>query len=138
MRTAPTKVSRSLAIQPKAGERSARRMRERRLALSRWESDGGATPDGTRHGAESENGRAGALVLHKPELGQLHIRVIALENLVIALLAESPDQQRIVARNMAAYITPRPGFTQHRLTIHAAAEMISLVDRAIRFRVRIR
>ena len=72
--------------------------------------------------------------LANAELEQLRIRVVALENLVIALLARAPEQQLALARDMAAYILPRPGFTPHRLTIHAADEMISLVDRAARFR----
>ena len=37
------------------------------------------------------------------ELVQLRIRVIALENLVIALLAEASDRQLDLAREMAAY-----------------------------------
>lgn len=69
------------------------------------------------------------------ELVQFQIRVIALENLVIALLAQAREPQLDLARDMAAYISPRPGFTPHRLTIHAAAEMISLVDRASKFRI---
>jgi hypothetical protein len=72
--------------------------------------------------------------LTNTELVQLQIRVIALENLVIALLAEGSDRQLARARDMAAYISPRPGFTPHRLTTHAAAEMVSLVDRAGAFR----
>jgi len=67
------------------------------------------------------------------ELAQLRIRLIALENLVIALLAEAPDRQLDLVREMAAYISPRPGFTRHPLTIHAAAQMISLVERASYF-----
>jgi hypothetical protein len=35
---------------------------------------------------------------------------------------------------MAAYISPRPGFTLHPLTTHAAAQMTDLVERAARFR----
>jgi hypothetical protein len=35
---------------------------------------------------------------------------------------------------MAAFISPRPGFTHHPLTIQAATHMIDLVDRAERFR----
>ena len=73
--------------------------------------------------------------LTNAELVQLQIRVIALENLVIALLAQAREPQLDLARDMAAYISPRPGFTPHRLTIHAAAEMISLVDRASKFRI---
>lgn len=65
---------------------------------------------------------------------QMHVRVIALENLVIALLATATDHQLDCAREMAAYIAPRPGSTPHPLTIRAAAEMVSMVDRAMHFR----
>jgi hypothetical protein len=68
------------------------------------------------------------------ELAQLRVRVVALENVVIALLAQAPEQQLRLARAMAVHISPRPGFTRHRLTLHAADEMLSLVDRAARFR----
>lgn len=64
---------------------------------------------------------------------QLRIRVIALENLVIALLAEAPDRQLTLARGMATYISPRAGYTRHPVTLRAAAEMLSLVDRADRY-----
>ncbi len=67
------------------------------------------------------------------ELVQLRIRVIALENLVIALLAEAPDRQLALAREMASYITPRTGCTPHPVTLRAADEMLSLVDRADRY-----
>ena len=65
---------------------------------------------------------------------QLHVRIIALENLVIAMLASAADNQLECAREMAAYITPRAGATAHPLTTHAAAEMVSMVDRALHFR----
>jgi len=68
------------------------------------------------------------------ELAQLRIRVIALENLVITLLAELSEQQLDLAREMAAYISPRPGFTHHRPTLHAAAQMVHLAERADHFR----
>lgn len=68
------------------------------------------------------------------ECAQLRIRIVALENLVIALLAQAPERQLMLAREMAQHISPREGFTQHRLTLHAADEMRSLVDRAARFR----
>jgi len=60
--------------------------------------------------------------------------VIALENLVIMLLAEGSDKQREFAREMATYISPRSGFTHHPLTIQAATHMNDLVDRAIHYR----
>ena len=68
------------------------------------------------------------------EFQALHVRVIALENLVIALLAVGSDQDRALAGEMASYISPRPGFTRHPLTIHAAAHISDLVERAVRFR----
>jgi hypothetical protein len=66
------------------------------------------------------------------ELVALHIRVIALENLVIFLLAAASDQQLELAREMAPYISPRPGFTPHPLTTHAVVDMIDLLERASR------
>ena len=51
------------------------------------------------------------------ELALIRIRVIALENLVIALLAEASDRQLQTAREMATHISPRPGFTQHPIII---------------------
>jgi hypothetical protein len=80
------------------------------------------------------NERSGVPQLTNAELVQLRIRVIALEDLVIALLAHAPDRELELVREMAAYISPRPGFTQHPLTVHAAAEMIHLVERALHFR----
>ena len=71
--------------------------------------------------------------LTNAELVQLRIRVIALENLVIALLAEAPDRQLTLARGMATYISPRAGFTPHPITLRAADELLSLVDRADRY-----
>ena len=70
------------------------------------------------------------------ELVHLRVRVIALENLVVALLAEGSERQREVAREMAEYISPRPGFTQHPLTLHAAQHMVHSVERAERFQRR--
>jgi hypothetical protein len=72
--------------------------------------------------------------LANAELVQLRIRVIALENLVIAMLAEAPDRQLTLARGMACHISPRAGFTPHPITLRAADEMLSLVDRAGRYR----
>lgn len=68
------------------------------------------------------------------ECAQLRIRIIALENLVIALLAQAPEHQLALVRKMATHISPRPGFTAHRPTLHAADEMRSLIVRANRFR----
>lgn len=100
----------------------------RRRALSRWDNEGGAlapVPHGTH---------ADVPDMTNTELVQLRVRVITLENLMIAVLAEGSDRQVQVAREMAEYISPRPGFTQHPLTTQAADHMTDLVDRAVHFR----
>lgn len=73
--------------------------------------------------------------LANAELVQLQVRVIALENLLIALLAEASVEQRKFAREMATYISPRQGYTPHSLTLHAATQMVHLVERGEFFRV---
>ncbi len=73
--------------------------------------------------------------LQNAELVQMQIRVIALENLLIALLADASERQLALAHDMAAHITPRPGASHHRLTVNAAAEIASLLKRAEAFRV---
>jgi hypothetical protein len=109
------------------------RLRER--VLSRWDNEGGALHDGPQDGAiPHEPSRAEDPRLTNAELVQLRVRVIALENLVIALLAEGPNRQAEIAREMAAYISPRLGFTDHPLTIRAAGHMIDLVERSGCFR----
>lgn len=99
----------------------------RRRALSSWENEGGATAH-TQPDADVE-----VPELTNAELVHLRIRVIALENLVIALLANDSDRQLTVAREMAAYISPRPGFTPHPLTLQAADHMVELVERAVHY-----
>jgi hypothetical protein len=107
---------------------------QRQRALSRWDNEGGAGPDGPATGSALDNERIPVPALTNAELVTLRVRVIALENLIISLLAKASDDQLRLAREMAGYISPRPGFTQHPLTIHAAAHMIDLVERADHFR----
>ena len=68
------------------------------------------------------------------EDGNIKVRLIALENLVIALLAEAPESQSELVREMAKFISPRSGMTPHRLTIEAARNMLAIVDRAAHYR----
>ena len=100
----------------------------RRGALSRWDNEGAAialiASDAALHVPDMSNA----------ELVQLRVRVIAHENLVIAMLSEGTDRQLQIARDMASYIAPRAGFTAHPLTTQGAHHMTDLVDRAIRFR----
>ena len=84
---------------------------ERQAALSRWDNEGGAGPCGPQKAQISAEAQSEVPDLTNAELVQLRVRVIALENLVISLLAEAPDRQLDLAREMAAFILPRPGFT---------------------------
>ncbi len=68
--------------------------------------------------------------LTNAELVQLQVRVIALENLVIALLSGAKDETRNIALGLAADIYPRDTSTPHPLTIHAAELMVHMVERA--------
>jgi hypothetical protein len=110
-------------------KKNPERRKRRQQTIARWDREGGRTPaaDGTSAAASNVPPLANA------ELVQLQVRVIALENLVIALLAETSPAQRALVRDMATYISPRPGFTRHPLTLHAATQMLHLVQRARHF-----
>jgi len=72
--------------------------------------------------------------LTEADIIQMRVRVIALENLLISLMATASDEQLGLARQMAQYIAPRSGFTPHKLTVSASSTMVDLVERAERFR----
>ena len=114
---------------PASDERAA----HLRRALQRWENEGGARPLSPAAGT-ADPGTAAVPPLGNAELVQMQTRVIALENVVIAMLVQATDAQLDLIRAMADYISPRPGFTPHPLTIGAAGEMISLIERSAHFR----
>ena len=114
---------------PERTSDSSERERLRERAFSRWDNECGAGEGGGVHQAATEI-PSETLPLTNAELVQLQVRVIALENLLIVLLTETSGKQLDLARQMAAYISPRPGYTPHHLTIHAAAQMNSLIDGA--------
>ncbi len=107
---------------------------QRQRALSRWDDEGGAEADGPQTAPHSVEAQPPFPKMRDAEFEALHVRVIALENVVIALLSAASDRELGVAREMGSYIAPRPGFTPHPLTVHAAAHMVDLVERAARFR----
>ena len=109
--------------------------RQRLMALSRWDNEGGAVPHSPQPASALGKDKSDAPELTNAELVQLRIRVIAMENVMITLLAEASDRQLGLVREMAAMISPRPDSTQHPLTLHAASQMNHLVDRACHFRV---
>jgi hypothetical protein len=101
-------------------------------ALARWDDEGGAEPEGPQLLAPERPSPLPPTPT-PAEWAEMRTRVIALENLVIALLATATDAQRAIARDMAEFIAPRPGATPHRLTVHAAHRMSDLIDRAKRY-----
>lgn len=106
----------------------------RKRALARSDNEGRAKPNGLQAASAPVEGEAPMPENGRAEIATLHVRVIALENLLISLLATASERQLKLAGEMAAYITPRPGFTHPALTTQAATHMIDLVERASRFR----
>lgn len=99
-------------------------------APSEWENEGEASRQtGPEHPASDEDPP-----LANADLVQLRIRVVALENLMLAVLAEGTEAQAALAKKMASYILPREGHTAHPVTIHAAQQMLHLVERASRLK----
>ena len=101
-----------------------------RRAIGRWENEGGSL-DGWSH---QDQAATVAGEIGDAEDGNIKVRLIALENLVVALLAEAPESQSELVREMARFISPRPGMTPHRLTIEAARNMLAMVERAAHYR----
>src|SRR3546814_5286191 len=77
-------------------------------AIGRWENDGGSSAGLHQQQMQTVAGEIG-----DAEASNLRARLIALENLVVALLAGAPDGQSVLVREMAAYISPRPRSEEH-------------------------
>jgi hypothetical protein len=103
-------------------------------ALARWENEGGSEAGKAEALADAAPGadvqNHARVKLKDAELVQLRLRVIALENLVTALLADASPETAELVHAVAANISPRCGTTQHHLTLRAAAQMIHLLERA--------
>lgn len=98
-------------------------------ALLRWENEGGSqSDDAPRHPVSTDQS---VPELTNAELVQLQIRVIALENLVVAFLAHASVEQLARVHEIGASISPRPG-VEHRLTAHATKQIGHLTRRARR------
>ena len=114
---------------PRAQPRSPDPLPSREPALSRWDNEGGALCEGPQKRTRSSAPRRReTLRLSNAELAQLRVRLIALEDLLAVLFAEGPTRQ--VALAMAACISPKPGLSDHPLTLHAASRMIDRVERS--------
>ena len=101
-----------------------------RRAIGRWESEGGSSNDWVH--PQEPTTVVGAI--GDAEDGNIRVRLIALENIIVALLAEAPQSQSDLVLEMARYISPRAGATPHRLTIEAGRNMMALVERAAHYR----
>lgn len=118
------------AVLTDAGLDASDRAKWPQRALSRWENEGGAGTAGLQESSRLDACHPGTRSLTNTELLHLRGRVIALENLVVTLLAHAATPQLDLAREMATYISPRTGSIQHPLTVRAAAQMIRIVERA--------
>lgn len=102
----------------------------RERALARWDNEGGAlAQDGLPHPLSVPE----TTTLSDAELIHLRVRVIALENIVLALLATGTTGQHELATAMANIIRPREGAVAHPLTIEAANLIDGLVQRSMHF-----
>lgn len=99
-------------------------------AIGRWENEGGTQAAS----AHPKLPQTVAGEIGDAEAGNLRVRLVAIENILVAMLANSPDSQLDLIREMAAYISPRPGKTPHRLTVEAARNMLAIIARAEHYR----
>lgn len=117
---------------PSSSSKNLERKRLLQKALARWENEGGHDTGTGKPRAEPDElvkGVGGVPPLTNAELVQLQIRVIALENLVVALLAQASKEQLQLVHDISQSIVPRPG-VEHRLTAQAAVQMAHLAQRS--------
>lgn len=105
-----------------------------RGVIGRWENEGGSVRAWHRQIPAEENLNAVAGEIGDAEAANIRVRLIAIENIIVALLANAPDDRLELIREMADFISPRPGMTPHRLTIEAARNMLAIVERAGHYR----
>lgn len=102
--------------------------------IGRWENEGGSVRVWHRNVPVEEKSATVAGEIGDAETTNARVRLIAIENIIVALLANAPDDRLELIREMADYISPRPGMTPHRLTIEAARNMLAVVERAEHYR----
>ena len=111
-----------------------RREEIHRRVIGRWENEGGSVRAGRGDMQASENPATVVGEIGDAEAANIRIRLIALENIIVALLANAAEDRLELIREMAEFISPRPGMTPHRLTIEAARNMLAIVERAEHYR----
>lgn len=94
-----------------------------------------AQPEQRSEDLSRSNANLASNRLSAVEFEHLHARVIALENVLIGLLAGASNHQIALARKMAVQMLAQPGFTQHCSTQIAANQIAQLIERANHIRV---
>ncbi len=84
-------------------------VQQRQRALGGWEIESGAGPCCPLDLVASLDHHAQLPDMGKDELLTLHIRVVALQNMELALLAAALSQKLEIARDMPGFILSRPG-----------------------------
>jgi hypothetical protein len=105
-----------------------------RRVIGRWENEGGSVHAWHREIPAEENPATVAGEIGDAEAANIRVRLIAIENIIVVLLANAPDDRLELIREMADFISPRPGMTPHRLTIEAARNMLAILERAEHYR----
>jgi hypothetical protein len=115
---------------PKAQPGASTGEEQRRSAMARWDTEGGAGPDGPQKHDPLADAGAAAIRTSDVELGQLHARMIVLENVVIAMLAIGCNGERDLVRAMAASTSSEQETAPSASTADAARHLLSLIERA--------
>jgi hypothetical protein len=105
-----------------------------RRVIGRWENEGGSVRNWHRDTPVEEHSITVAGEIGDAEAANTRVRLIAIENIIVALLADAPDDRLELIREMATFISPRPSKTPHRLTVEAARNMLAIVERAEHYR----
>ena len=85
----------------------------RQRALSRWDNEGGAGPGGPDTVSAPDSARIAVPELTNAELVTLRIRVIALENMMISLLANASEGLRTHPKTSSNWLAKWQAISPH-------------------------
>jgi hypothetical protein len=97
---------------------------------SRWDHEAEALSDAMTAQRQPDDG---ALSSSDQTLADLRSRVVAMENIIVAMLARGPCDQRSAIHDMALFIRPLTDPQTNQPTSDAATMMDRLADRATLF-----
>lgn len=116
----------SVALLDNGEIESIERLLQQQRALSRWDGEGGAGPEGPQDGSLPVDERTEMKLTEGADLAELRVRMTTLETLMIALLTEAFQRQHERAREMATWIAPGTDFSDHPAMIRTSTQMIDL------------